>query len=42
MSDQPELTGVLAPPNTPQNTTQLSDMVWSKSEQWYVYIERIV
>ena len=42
MSDQPELTGVLAPPDTSQNTTQLSDMVWSKSEQWYVYIERIV
>ena len=42
MSDQPELTGVLAPLNTPQNTTQLSDMVQSKSEQWYVYIERIV
>ena len=42
MSDQPELTGVLAPLNTPQNATQLSDMVQSKSEQWYVYIERIV
>ena len=42
MSDQSELTDVLAPLNTPQNVTQLSDMVQSKSEQWYVYIERIV